>query len=432
MPDPRLTVVAPSAYLLGGVQTWLDYIVPGLEAGGWQVTVALVDGVHSRGDAYLQRHPFRQARLVRNPTGSREGRVRALASAIADSGAELVLGVNIVDTYDAVQRVRGDADQPRMALALHALDPSFLGDITRLNKALDAVVCSNRLGAAAATELAGMPKERVFYAPSGTDLAGSSVEEQAGDEVALLFAGRFDEAEKRIMDLPPILAELDRLGVRFRIRLAGSGPDEHRLRAALADFGNRVEFLGVLDPAAMAADFYRRGSVMLVTSPMETGPMVAWEAMAAGVNLVTSDFIGRRREGSLEDGRNCLVYAVGDAVACAHALARLADPSLRQRLREAALETVRNRYSIAASVAAWDRALRATLELPARPSVAATRAPVSGRLDRLLGSALGESTRRLLGFRFRHESAGGEWPHTYSTEPEPEFRAKLQALEWAS
>jgi hypothetical protein len=38
----------------------------------------------------------------------------------------------------------------------------------------------------------------------------------------------------------------------------------------------------------------------------------------------------------------------------------------------------------------------------------------AGRLDRWLGSGTGELMRRSLGLRFRHRSAGSEWPHTNS------------------
>ncbi len=43
---PHLLVVAPSAYPLGGVATWLDDLVPGLERAGWRVTVGLTAGRH--------------------------------------------------------------------------------------------------------------------------------------------------------------------------------------------------------------------------------------------------------------------------------------------------------------------------------------------------------------------------------------------------
>src|SRR4051794_29389363 len=60
---PRLAVVVPSAFLMGGVQTWLDYLVPGLQVSGWHVTVLLVDGFHSDARRYLHQHPFPAVRL---------------------------------------------------------------------------------------------------------------------------------------------------------------------------------------------------------------------------------------------------------------------------------------------------------------------------------------------------------------------------------
>src|SRR5690349_18307661 len=40
----NILFVAPSAYPLGGVATWLDYVVPGLRHRNWKVTLGLVQG----------------------------------------------------------------------------------------------------------------------------------------------------------------------------------------------------------------------------------------------------------------------------------------------------------------------------------------------------------------------------------------------------
>ena len=251
----RLTVVAPSAYLLGGVQTWLDYLVPGLEARGWQVTVLLVHGVHSDAHAYSQKHPFASARLVENPTGSREGRVRALHGALRKLNPEVVLGVNIVDTYEAVARLRRCGGAPKVAMALHGLHPSFYQDIATYSAVLDGVIVTNRLGAAAAVVRGGLPDHRVHYAPCGVPVPDFPVPDEAGDKLALLYAGRFDAKEKRVLDLPLILRALDRRGLKFSLKLAGAGPAEAELRRALTEFGERVAFLGVLSETQMRASF---------------------------------------------------------------------------------------------------------------------------------------------------------------------------------
>lgn len=62
--------IAPSAYLYGGLATWLDYLVPGLENSGWDITVGLVAGKHHSAGAYLKQHPFRKTRAIENKSGS--------------------------------------------------------------------------------------------------------------------------------------------------------------------------------------------------------------------------------------------------------------------------------------------------------------------------------------------------------------------------
>ena len=54
---PRLLLLAPSAYTLGGLATWLDYLDPGLSEHGWEVTLGLVGGPrHHRPEQYVAAH----------------------------------------------------------------------------------------------------------------------------------------------------------------------------------------------------------------------------------------------------------------------------------------------------------------------------------------------------------------------------------------
>ncbi len=426
----RLTVVAPSAYLLGGVQTWLDYLVPGLEASGWQVTVLLAHGANGDANSYLQKHPFARAHLAESPTGTREGRVRALCEAIRMLAPEVVLAVNIVDTYEAVARLHHGGGAPKVAMALHGLHSSFYQDIAAYSAVLDGVIVTNRLGAAAAVARGGLPDGRVHYAPCGVLVPDFSVPAETSDKLALLYAGRFDAREKRVLDLLPILRALDRAGLNFSLKLAGAGPAETDLRNALLEFGERVQFLGFLSDAQMRETFYCPGAVALVMSPSETGPLAAWEAMANGVALVSSRFVGIGLEGGLRDGENCLTFPVGDTEAAAAAIARLADPALRRSLAKAGYEVVRECYSREASIRTWDGALRQIAGQQPLPACPVFRpAPTSGRLDRYLGIGAAESLRRFLGLRFRHSEPGGEWPHSYGADNDQHFGRLLADMD---
>ncbi|MGD9583397.1 MAG: glycosyltransferase family 4 protein [Lysobacterales bacterium] len=426
----RLAIVAPSAYLLGGVQTWLDYLVSGLATGGWQVSVLLTHGIHSDAAGYLQLHPFPRVHMVENPTGSREGRVRALIAAIRDANPDLVLVVNIVDCYEAVARMRRRGCRCKVAMALHGLHECFYQDIARYAFLLDGVIATNRLAGAAAVSQGGLPLERVHYAPCGVVVADLASSEQKPNELMLLYAGRFDTEEKRVLDLPLILHALARRGVDFRLRLAGTGPAEDQLRTVLKEFGNKIEFLGALDSCQIRTSFFAQGAIALVLSPSETGPLVAWEALANGVALVTSQFVGIGLEGSLRDGETCLTFPVGDTEAAAAAIERLADSSLRLSLVKAGYALVRERYSRDASVCSWNRTLRHILQQSELPEVSldCSTSP-AGRLDRWLGIRIAETVRRWLGLRFLHAEAGGEWPHSYGVDTQEDWPRTLERLD---
>lgn len=426
----RLAIVVPSAYPLGGVQTWLDYLVHGLDDAVWDTTVVLPNGAHSDANQYLRHHPFKAVRVVSNPTGSREGRVRALANVLRDLAPELVLSVNIADTYDAVIRLRKrEGSSARVAMALHGLEACYFRDIERHRETIDAVIVTNRLAEVVTAQLCGYPQTRTRYAPCGVEVPPHPRPEAIRDDLTLIFAGRFENEEKRVMDLPAIAAALARRMVPFRLRLAGAGPAEAGLRAALAPYAASVEFLGPLDAQAMRAVVYQPGAILLILSPQESGPLVAWEAVANGVAIVTSQFVGIGRESGLVSGVNCLSFPTGDVEAAADAILRMRDSTLRRDLVVNGYDTAKRRYSREASIETWSRALVEVLGHPPRSAISEDVAPPSGRLDRILGVQFAETARQMIGISYRHTSVGGEWPHSYGVDDNPDFRAKIVALD---
>lgn len=428
----RIAILAPSAYTLGGVQTWLDYLVPGLTDKGWIVHVLLVDGVHSRADEYLRAHPLPDVICVANPTGSREGRIRALSGCIATVDPDLVLVVNIVDAYEAVRRLRKKTPSgPKIAMALHGLNACFQQDIQRWHALLDGVIATNQLAVQAAVEFGGMPASRTHYSPCGVEIGSEPEPICPNETLELVFVGRFDNTEKRVLDLQPILTALERENVPFRLRLAGAGPAETDLRDALESFGDKVQFLGSLDAETLRKNLFAPKNIILILSHSETGPLVAWEAMVGGAVVVTSQFVGIGLEGGLCDGRTCLTFPIGDSERAAQAIGQLRDTRLRMSLSTAGWQLVCGRYSRASSIRAWDEALSSTLLEPVRDEVVipAENELQFGRLDKLVGSILAEEVRHLFNIRFEHSEPGGEWPHSYGLDGSPEFRLALENLD---
>jgi len=418
----KLLYVAPSAYLLGGVQDWLADLVAGQRARGVEVSVAVPDDSLHRLAPYAERYPQLRPIGFRNPAGDATGRIRSLMALLRRHPDHLVAGVNIAALYPAVRHLRRRRQfRGRVLLTLHALEAEYYSDLLEQRDLLDAVVATNRLSAALASAQGGIAPERVLYAPYGVELASLAAPPCAAQptgeaaDLEIVWVGRLEKAQKRVQDIRPILAALDGAGLGFRLTIAGDGPERSALEHDLEPWLQRgsVRLTGAIPRQSLRRDVYGPGKVLLITSAWETGPIVAWEAIGAGMAVVSSRYLGSGLEDALQEGRTALLFPVGDADGAARQLQRLRDRFLLAELVAAALTLVRRRYSREASLAAWMDAFAMVEALPPLPTPAAVQpsAPAGG-LDRLLGAAAAHRLRRLLGRRFRHTDAGSEWPHS--------------------
>ncbi|GAA3122847.1 hypothetical protein GCM10010466_12210 [Planomonospora alba] len=146
----------------------------------------------------------------------------------------------------------------------------------------------------------------------------------------------------------------------WRLRLYGSGPEEKRLRALVADLHlhNHVYFMGTTPD--LGGEF-AKASIVAVTSRAEALGMTVIEAMASGVPVV--GFGGARGPGEfVVDGRSgVLVPEGGDEVgAYAAALLGLIDDERRRReLAAGALEAAAG-YGAPAVAERWEKLIAET------------------------------------------------------------------------
>ena len=428
----KLLYVAPSAYLLGGVQDWLADLVAGQRRLGVEVTVAVPNDAIHRLEPYAARYPELGAIGFTNPSGSELGRIDALGALLRRHRDHLVVGVNIAALYPAVRRLRRQGGfRGQVVMTLHAIEPEYFDDLRAQRDLLDAVVVTNRLSGSLARELGGMEEARILYAPYGVALADQSAGAWSqAPGLNLVWVGRLERPQKRVQDIGPILAALDAAGQPFNLIIAGDGPERTDLESALTPWIQRgqVRFTGPIPRQRLQTEVYGRGRVLLITSSWETGPIVAWEAMAAGMAVVSSRYVGSGLENALVEGHTALLYPVGDAAAAARQLIRLSSGALLAELGSAGQNLVRSRYSREASLAAWMAAFASVQALPELPAAAAEPAPAAaGGLDRLLGPRPAQAIRHLLRRGFRHDEAGSEWPHSGHPASRPQA-----LLEWAT
>ena len=431
----KVLFIAPSAYPLGGVAVWLDYLVRGLPQYGWQAVAGLAAGSFHDTVAYQRAYPGLPVEAIRNPTGSHEGRIRALVTIIRRVQPEIVVSVNIRDVYTAVRRLRSAGSPVRAVMALHAIEAPLLYGLAAERATIDAVVATNRLACRLCCVQARIQQERVLYAPYGVDVTGlgATLRSPRVDLLRIVWVGRFDKFQKRESDIHDVLAHLDALGVAYRLTVVGDGPDRSQTLLSLAPWieNKRAEYAGSLSATELARKIYSKADVLLVTSSWETGPIVIWEAMASGVAVVTSRYVGSGLEHALEHETNCLMFPVGDTYEAAEQLKVFAsNEAMRRALVAKGRELVTSRYSVEQSVKGWAASFDSVMNLPMMPVLpAAAPSMPSGRLDRILGVAAGETLRSMSRIRYRHTSAGGEWPHTSFEGPTDEAETLRRAAE---
>ena len=124
------------------------------------------------------------------------------------------------------------------------------------------------------------------------------------------------------------------------LALAGSGPDEERLRALAARLGvsGRVRFLGFI-PAADLPGLYRLADVFAIASEAELQSLVTMEAMASGLPVVA---VNAGALGELvHPGENGFLTRPGLVTDMAGSLDLLCrDPGLRGRMSKAGLRII--------------------------------------------------------------------------------------------
>jgi glycosyltransferase involved in cell wall biosynthesis len=210
-------------------------------------------------------------------------------------------------------------------------------------------------------------KIRIIY--NGADVRPESGRRPAaaGGPFRLLYSGRLSDLDKGVLLLPDILRRIRAEGVDAHLTLAGTGPDEERLREEFVRFGlqEAVRMPGNVTLDEVTA-LLAETDCFLLPSRFEGCPNALLEAMAAGCACVAARIAGSV-ERIVEDGRSGLLAPVADAAAFARLAVRLArDPAERQAMGAAARQRIEQHFSAGHTAAAYARALQELRNLPDR------------------------------------------------------------------
>ncbi|MEM7357722.1 MAG: glycosyltransferase family 4 protein [Pseudomonadota bacterium] len=414
----RILIVSPAAYPLGGVAVWLDYLLTGFSQSELDVHLALADGHFHNASSYLQRYPYAQTVRLDNPAGTQYGRVEAIISAVRKLDPALLVSVNIPDVYRAARTLRATSHAGlKVVGTVHGLEPQIFKDLDHYSDAIDQVIVTNRLTEEMLAELTGIEAKQISYAPYGVQV-GDRAREYDTKCLRLLYCGRIEESQKRCSHIVEIVKQLELKQLDYVLRIAGDGPDKNRFLADLTKFASaeRIKYLGALSAQELQVKGYGESDILLLTSEWETGPIVAWEAMAAGLVVVCSRYFGLVCEGALKHRHNCLIFDQGDAKAATESLSSLSDPELFGKLIQNGFALVRQRYSRETSIVAWKRCFTAVLgaeSVRRAPAPQTDAIATHGRLESFFGQALATRIRELIRKPAYIGDAGDEWPHSF-------------------
>ena len=213
-----------------------------------------------------------------------------------------------------------------------------------------------------------------------------------GIDLDVFSPGQADESLRRRYALPagqPLILSVGRLSPEKRadvlieavaaqeardavLALAGSGPDEERLRALTARLGvsDRVRFLGFI-PGTDLPGLYRLADVFAIASEAELQSLVTMEAMASGLPVVAvnagalPELVHAGENGFLASAGRGGAAVVGDVAGSLDLLCR--DAGLRARMSKSGLRIIAE-HDQHRLLARWESIYRA---LAARDTTAA-------------------------------------------------------------
>jgi glycosyltransferase involved in cell wall biosynthesis len=150
---------------------------------------------------------------------------------------------------------------------------------------------------------------------------------------------------KRQRDAVAAIVNVKKAGIRLKLIILGSGPEESNLRAFAKEVASQeVHFAGFVPPQDLPS-YYAASDVYLHTSKFEPHSLAISEAIYMGLPAIISSTCGSYGPNDdVQPGRNGYVYPLGEVSKLAEYICKVArDSALRARFGE-----VSRQYAVAA------------------------------------------------------------------------------------
>ena len=229
---------------------------------------------------------------------------------------------------------------------VHNGDPRHYEQAERLGRYWNAIVAPGAEIAVRVRELLPESASRIVTIPPGVDVPSHPSPGAARDEwgpLRIVYHGRMDHGQKRILELPSIVETLLARGIPVELTVIGDGVDRDQLiteSRSLIEKG-AIRYLGVLSHQRVLEELQEH-DVCILTSGLEGLPQAVIEAMGRGCVPVVGDTAGLSE--LVLDDINGYRVPVGDREGFCRRLEMLyREPGRRGRLSRAARQTVMER-----------------------------------------------------------------------------------------
>jgi len=204
---------------------------------------------------------------------------------------------------------------------------------------------------------AGFPEQDITVIPEGIpsqiildidDLANLPKNDEG--KVELVFVGRLHPTKGPHVAIEALAHLVGEMGLRnIHLDIIGRGPHKYtkQLQDMTVDLGleGHVEFAGFLEHQQVIERYAEYDALLFTSKWMEPFSATILEAMGRGLPVIATNRGGTPE--IISDGENGLLVPPGDPVMLANAVKRLVqDRALAQKLRFAALKTIREHYTL--------------------------------------------------------------------------------------
>src|SRR5436190_10523696 len=184
----RLLICTPTHTLHGGVERILESLAARLPEHGYDVTFALARGSRFNDPArFRAEYPQIKSVEIDGTSGTATGRQRSLRAVIERADRDVVLMARLFDVYTVAARLKREGHRLRLAIMIQGFEPEYYVDARRWRDFVDMCNTSGHLTGLAASQVSGIPAERVVEIAGGVAPARGA--RTSGPQSADLWSG---------------------------------------------------------------------------------------------------------------------------------------------------------------------------------------------------------------------------------------------------